>query len=81
MQFIKLHVKTSDETQDPVSYVKAKAIEVVESDGNGGSFVITPTSSTAYRESPDEVMKLMDEQVQKMVSAQVDGVLKLIDAL
>lgn len=63
-RFIKLHQLCSGEepgtTGEVETYVLARNIESIEA-SDGGSMVTTPSTTVVVKESPDEILKLMDE--------------------
>lgn len=66
--FIKLH--TPDKT-DSYLYVRAKAIEAIEDNSggdNGGSIISTANAGFYVRETPEEVIALMDRATQNASS-------------
>lgn len=79
--FIKLH--QSDHT-DSYFYIKAKEVELIEDnpgeDGKG-SIVYTPNRGFCVKESPDEVMALLDKAVQNAKEYLASNILGLIDSI
>lgn len=79
-QFIKLH---QSDDKESVTFIKAKEIGCIESDGNGGAIIVTQSTTCVVRESPEDVLQLMDDsilsssqiftsQIQDLFSSKID---------